>query len=228
MRRIGRLGQETSEGDAVQGGSQDVLVFVDDRHVPYFATSAGGPVRGRIRLIPEAPPNAPAVPLAAGAPGHRWGVVASRGRVEVDFAAPRFALRCEGYHDSNDGDEPLERAVRRWAWARLSGRGEVRLACQVQDRAGAWSCRRVRIDDRGAREEEGMVASFDGAGLWGVRWPRTLDGAGAVGPAWEDSPFYVRWPVAGGGLAGVAEVVDLERFSHPLVRRMLRYRTRRR
>ena len=49
---------------------------------------------------------------------HRWGPIAPQARIEVDLQQPGQRWTGTAYLDSNEGDEPVERAFTEWDWSR--------------------------------------------------------------------------------------------------------------
>ena len=73
-------------------------------------------VKGTVRLYPSALSRFVTALDAGG--HHRWGPIAPCARVEVDLEQPGIRWSGEGYFDSNDGDEPIDRPFRAWDWSR--------------------------------------------------------------------------------------------------------------
>ena len=73
-------------------------------------------IRGTVTLHPQQLFHF-STPLDAHA-RHRWGPLAPGSRVEVDLDQPAQRWRGHAYLDSNEGDEPIERAFTEWDWSR--------------------------------------------------------------------------------------------------------------
>ena len=82
-------------------------------------------VRGRVRVHPQGLCRFVAPLDAAGR--HRWGPIAPCARIEVDLDRPGLRWRGHAYLDSNEGDEPVDRAFRELGLvARAAGRRQHR------------------------------------------------------------------------------------------------------
>ena len=73
-------------------------------------------VRGRVRIHPGQLFRFSTALDGAGR--HRWGPLAPQARVEVDLQHPGQRWSGQAYLDSNEGDEPIERAFTEWDWSR--------------------------------------------------------------------------------------------------------------
>jgi carotenoid 1,2-hydratase len=209
------------------GGS--LVVDVDEISVPVPHR-----VRGSVRLTPPALCRF-VTPLDA-AGRHRWGPLAPVARVEVDFPQPGLHWRGHAYLDSNEGDEPIDRAFRAWDWARAPlADGSTAVIYDVQPRQGPD---RV-IAQRFARD--GSAQAFEAPprqdlprSKWRLdRRMRTEPGTPArVLQTLEDTPFYVRSTVQAGLLGetvtAMHESLDLPRVVSLPVRLMLPWRMPRR
>lgn len=208
----------------------ELWVRFDERTAPW-----GGRLRGTIRLIPSCSSletRGGPVRLDAAA-RHRWWPCAPVARAEVSLDRPRLQFSGTAYHDSNEGDEPLERGFSSWTWSRAElSQGTAVLYDVIgrdkQTQQHGWIYGR-----------DGSVSPLQVAGgsrlrrsLWLL--PRhTRHDAGArarIARTWEDTPFYTRQLVsttlAGEPALLVHETLDLRRFATPWVRWMLPYRMR--
>ncbi len=227
--RSARSVRRTRDGFAI-GPSRvtregDALVFrIAERGCPIPRR-----VRGEVRVRPLAATGARFVLDAAGR--HRWSPVAPRAAVEVVFTEPAIAWSGTGYLDSNDGDEPLEAAFRRWAWCRvpLAGRTAV-LYDRVARDGGAT---RLAI----AVAADGAVSPLDvphAVTLPRTRWrlgreTRADDAAAArIVATLQDSPFYarslIRTRIGGEAALAMHESLDLDRFAARPTQLMLPFR----
>ena len=165
------------------------------------------------------------------APRHRWGPVAPAARVEVDLAGARWAGAA--YLDSNQGDEPLERAFRRWDWSRAHlADGASAVLYDVEPLAGAP----VRIGLRFGTD--GTVRPIEEAPerialpptLWRVpRFAHSDAGHPArVLETFTDAPFYARSMIearwCGEPVVAMHESLSLARFDTRWVQAMLPFR----
>jgi carotenoid 1,2-hydratase len=188
-------------------------------------------VRGTVRLIPEQLFNWQAPLDAAGR--HRWGPLATRARIEVDFEQPGLRWQGHGYLDSNEGDEPIEDCFDEWDWSRaVLPDGDSALLYDVRERSGAEQLLALRFgrDGRVTPVEAGprqALATSD----WRVRRSIRSD-AGTARPriirTLEDTPFYVR-SIAESSFAGqivqsMHETLSGPRLRSPVVRLMLPWR----
>lgn len=194
-------------------------------------------VRGSVRFEsagPRGPSNA-ALPLDEEG-RHHWMCALPRCRVTVELAEPSLRWTGSGYHDMNRGERPLGQDFQRWSWSRVHSDGgtEVRYdrtlrtgrrrALELSSFGGAHAAETVR--DELLREELPLRRGgwlLDEPALWPSRRGPLRDLQRV-----ESSPFYARYVARDpGGAHAVAEHLDLERFAHPLVQRMLPYRARR-
>lgn len=212
------------EGSAYRVG-ESAISF--ERQALTAEISDWGPrrTRGTLRLSAEQPPlNERPVQLAPGLgqTEHLWWPAMPRARIAVRFEEPEpFAWQGFAYHDSNWGNEPMERALRGWRWQQQPTPSGVGVDYDVIARSGDRFIHRFRP----GHEADLAQLSDSGSGLaalglprrtaWGIALPdgaRTLDSA----------PFYARYLAPHGG---VGETLDLDRFSNPVVRWMLRWKT---
>ncbi len=189
-------------------------------------------IRGRVRVIPHALVTHTALLDAAGA--HRWRPIAPTARVEVELSAPGLRWQGEGYFDSNEGDEPLERNLRCWHWSRGSLREGTAVLYDVEQRDGARTALALRFDPRGGVHpfESPAPVALPRSG-WRIARATRSEGADAqLRRTLEDTPFYARSVVAqrllGESIEAVHESLDLDRFRTPIVQAMLPFRMPRR
>jgi carotenoid 1,2-hydratase len=96
---------------SVRWDGDALLIDIDEISVPLPSR-----VRGQVRVHPQA-----LCTFSTGldaAAQHRWGPIAPCARVEVDLHSPASQWSGHGYVDSNEGDEPVDRAFREWDWSR--------------------------------------------------------------------------------------------------------------
>jgi carotenoid 1,2-hydratase len=147
-------------------------------------------------------------------------------------------LRWSGaaYFDSNEGDEPIERAFTRWDWLRTaSSDGSTTVIYDVQASGGsaAFVARRFAADgsDHAVAEASPRRALAPTA-LWRIaRAVRAGEGA-RVQRTLEDTPFYARslieLPLHGRREPAVHETLDVRRLRASVVQAMLPFRMPRR
>jgi carotenoid 1,2-hydratase len=201
----------------------DVLVVrIDERTTPF-----GRPVRGTIRVTPQAMPGL-ALPLDA-AGRHTWWPVAPVSRIDVQMSEPALRFEGHGYHDANAGDAPLEADFRGWSWARARDGDRALVTYDVVDKQGA---RRTHAFAVG----EGVTALDEIAplrlprGRWGVDRHIAADrGATAqIVRSLEDGPFYtramVRTTLGGRPVVALQETLSAERLTRAWVRFLTGFR----
>ena len=188
------------------------------------------PVRGTVRVHPGALSTLH-VPLDD-AGRHRWGPIAPCARVEVAFERPSLRWRGHAYLDSNEGDEPIERAFHEWDWSRATlDDGSTAVIYDVQQKGG---------DDRllGLRFfKDGRIESFappprHALPKTGWRIPRRMrsdEGSSVrVIDMLEDTPFYERSVLAsslfGERVISMHETLNVPRLKSAIVQRMLPFR----
>jgi carotenoid 1,2-hydratase len=202
-----------------------LAIDVEERAVPF-----GQRVRGRVTVIPESLCRFVAPLDDRGR--HRWGPIAPWARVEVDMREPGLSWRGHAYLDSNEGDEPIERAFDEWDWSRASlADGATAVIYDVRQRASAERVLALRF------ARSGEVEPFDAPPrqalprtAWRIgRSMRTEPGEPArVVETLEDTPFYVR-SVLRSGLLGervtsMHETLNVPRFESAAVQLMLPWR----
>ena len=189
-------------------------------------------IRGTVRVIPD---RLFSFSTALDARGHHhWGPLAPHARVEVDLTHPRLRWRGEAYLDSNEGDEPVERAFKEWDWSR----------CQLADGSTAVLYD-VEPGQPGGRvlalrfHPDGSVTEFDAPPLHHL--PRTAWRLGRrmrsespvrVLQQLEDTPFYQRAMLQsrmlGEDVTSFHETLNVPRLVSPIVQGMLPWRMPRR
>jgi len=192
-------------------------------------------VRGTIRLSPEHLFNWGSALDAAGR--HRWGPIATRARIEVDFDRPGVRWGGHGYFDSNEGDEPIEDCFESWDWSRtILPNGDSALLYDLRESAGSERLLALRFG------REGTVTPFDPGPRWtlgrtGWRVERGMrsdaDGAPpSIVRTLEDTPFYARSlarsSFQGQSAISMHETLSGPRLRSPIVRLMLPWRMPRR
>jgi carotenoid 1,2-hydratase len=203
----------------------DVLeVEFDERTAPWR-----GALRGRVRLHA---PNRFAEPQAIDGRGaHLWWPIAPSARAEVEIDSHGVSFRGAAYPDANAGDEPLERRLRRWDWARLATDDGALITYDVEDASGQRHELTLAFDQENRPcEAPTLVHSKLARTRWGVERATRADHAGSahVLRSYEDTPFYarslLRAEVGGKRGRGVHESLDLERFRRPEVQFLLPFR----
>ncbi len=228
-RQVVRTSDAFVIGPSVVRRDGDALVFrIRERGCPIPRR-----VEGEVRVTPVALTGAAFALDPAGR--HRWMPVAPRAAVEVRFVTPGLRWRGHGYLDSNCGDEPLERAFRRWNWCRAPIGDRTAI---VYDRVLADGAERplaIEVDATGGVSPLELPAR---ATLSPTRWcvsrsPRTdAGGAARVVSTFQDSPFYarslIRTRIGGEDATAMHETLDLGRFAALSTQAMLPFRVPRR
>lgn len=186
------------------------------------------PVKGRIRLFPEAV-NASSFALDPQG-RHTWHCIAPRARIEVVMDEPGLEWSGSAYLDSNFGRESLEDGFRVWHWSRAHTRQGAMVCYEGIRRDGSPFASALRFASDGSPHEVELppVAPLPNT-LWQMeRKTRADRGHASVIRTWEDAPFYARSTLAarlfGERVLAVQESLDLDRFRSPVVQFMLPYR----
>jgi carotenoid 1,2-hydratase len=127
--QLQRSARELSIGPSrVHWDGQSLRIDIDEIGMPLPRR-----VRGQVRVHPQGLSHFVA-PLDAQA-RHRWGPIAPCARIEVDLDRPSLRWRGHAYLDSNEGDEPVDRAFREWDWSRaLLADGSTAVVYDVRER----------------------------------------------------------------------------------------------
>ena len=209
---------------SVRWTGAEAVVEVRETAVPTFA-----PLRGRIRVIPEAVTDVEAVLDPAGR--HVWRPFAPRARIEVDFQRPALRWSGEGYLDANFGARALEDDFSHWTWSRAPHRDGAVTFYDADRRDGSKLALALAFGPGGtvAPIEAPPPAPLPTT-LWRVR-RRTRSDAGTTAKVTrklEDAPFYARaaleTTIHGERTVGVHEALDLDRFSKQWVKALLPWR----
>jgi carotenoid 1,2-hydratase len=161
---------------------------------------------------------------------HRWWPLSPASRIEVAFDRPSLRWSGDAYFDTNDGDVPLEDSFRSWTWSRSTLKRGAAILYDVERRDGSRQDLSLRFDPDGTPQPiEPPVPARLPPTLWRLnRGTRSDDGAASVLRRFEDAPFYSRSllsaRICGEAVRPVHEALDLDRFTHPLVRLMLPFR----
>ncbi len=233
----GQLARSASElqigPSRMRWDGQALVIDIDEITVPLPSR-----VRGRVRLHPRGLCNFTAALDAAGR--HRWGPIAPCSRIEVELDQPGLRWSGHAYLDSNEGDEPVERAFSDWDWSRALLRdGSTAVIYDVRPGPGEAADGGRVIAQRFAAD--GGTRAFDAPprqilprSKW--RLGRTMRSDPSV-PArvqqtLEDTPFYVRSVLQAGVLGervtAVHETLDVKPLVSLPVQGMLPFRMPRR
>lgn len=204
------------DGDAL-------TVTIAETAVPHLS-----PVRGTVRLIPEAMTDYAAELDAAGR--HHWRPYAPLSRIEVDLARPRLKWSGHGYLDANFGSRGLEADFAHWNWSRARLGDRARLFYEADRRDGSALRLDLRVHADGRVEELADPpprAPLPGT-LWRVDRSTRSEGAVRVLRRLEDAPFYARGMLEtrleGERAETVHETLDLDRFASRWVKALMPWR----
>jgi len=190
-------------------------------------------IRGRIRVEPEQLFNFSTALDATG--HHRWGPIAPQARIEVDLQQPGQRWSGHAYLDSNEGDEPVERAFTEWDWSRARLKdGSTAVLYDVEPEQ----------TDRGRLlalrfERNGEVTPFEAPPqnhlprtAWRIERRIRSESAVQVREQLEDTPFYQRSTLShrllGEDVTSFHETLHVPRLVSPVVQAMLPWRMPRR
>jgi len=191
-------------------------------------------VDGTVRVWPRALSRFNA-PLDDGG-RHRWGPIAPCSRVEVKLDRPGLSWSGDGYLDSNEGDEPIDRPFTEWDWSRgLLADGSTAVIYDVRQKQGGDRVITQRFHPDGRSESfEPPPRQALPRTAWRIgRTMRSDPGAPArVTQTLEDTPFYVRSVLQsslfGEQVTSVHETLNVPRLVSLPVRCMLPWRMPRR
>ncbi len=188
------------------------------------------PVRGKIRVHPSALSRF-CMPLDA-AGRHRWGPIAPCARVEVELTHPSLRWHGHAYLDSNEGDEPVDRAFREWDWSRATladGSTAVIYDVQPTDGPDRLIAQRFFTDGSSVPFIAPPRQPLPKTGWRIARRIRSEAGTPvSVIDQLEDTPFYQRSVLASGlfgqTVISMHETLNVPRLVSPVVQRMLPFR----
>jgi carotenoid 1,2-hydratase len=210
---------------ALHWNGRSLVIDINEINVPIPSR-----VRGRVTVTPEGLCNF--VTGLDAAAKHRWGPIGPCSRVDVAMEQPGANWSGHAYLDSNEGDEPVDRAFNTWDWSRaLMRNGDTAVIYDVRPMHGEARVIAQRFS------QSGIATPFEAPPRQPVprsKWliPRTMRSEAGVPPVvettLEDTPFYVR-SVLKSGLQGervtsVHETLDAQRVASLPVRLMLPWR----
>lgn len=155
-------------------------------------------VRGTVRVYPAALCRFNTALDAAGR--HRWGPIAPGARVTVALDHPRLQWQGEGYLDSNEGDEPVDRPFQGWDWSRARLRdGSTAVLYDLRELGGGTRVIAERFMPDGSHQPFMPPPQVAMPGtLWQIdrhtRADVPQDGSqpARLAQTLEDTPFYAR------------------------------------
>ncbi len=192
--------------------------------------TGGHRIEGRIVMYPAHTADRSFVLDGGGA--HRWHPIAPVGEMEVTLNRPGLRFRGSAYHDANNGDEPLEAALRRWSWSRHEVAGDTVVLYDGIRRDDSPFSLSLRFRPDGTVEEVDAPPMHRlSRSLW-WRCPRSTRSEGGARPrivrTLEDFPFYARTllecTLFGECAPGVHESLELDRFTAKWMQWMLPFR----
>ena len=192
-------------------------------------------VRGRVRVWPQALCGFHTGLDAAAR--HRWGPIAPCSRVEVELAQPGVKWSGHAYMDSNEGDEPIDRAFDSWDWSRSTladGSTAVIYDLRPKDGGERVIAQRFALDGSHSALDVPPAHALAPSRWW--RIARQMRSEGGQLPVLhqtlEDTPFYARSMLsarlAGQTVTTVHESLNVPRVVSWPVRLMLPWRMPRR
>ena len=190
-------------------------------------------VRGRITVTPSAVTRVelPLTPDGA----HVWRPFAPVSRINVELERKGWSFEGHGYFDANFGTRPLETDFSTWTWGRFPTKDGATCIYDAKRRDGTVLDAAFTFDEQGnARVSDAPPARRFRRTLWAL--PREARADPGVVPRqikpMLDAPFYSRSVVEttlnGERVAGVHEVLDLNRYGNPFLKPMLAVRVPRR
>ena len=165
---------------------------------------------------------------------HRWGPIAPHARVEVKLQHPQQRWNGHAYLDSNEGDEPLERAFTEWDWSRSAMKdGSTAVLYDVEPGKAQGKLLALRFG------RHGSVQPFEAPPLqtlprtaWRIERRMRSDSRVLVTQQLEDTPFYQRAmlqsSLLGESVSSFHETLRVPRLVSPVVQAMLPWRMPRR
>jgi len=208
------------DGQALQVQIDEVCVPVPQR------------IRGHIRLEPQRlfDFSTPLDPLGR----HRWGPLAPSARIEVRLSAPAQSWTGHAYMDSNEGDEPIERAFGSWDWSRSPLQdGSTAVLYDMQYPSGDERLLSLRFGTDGSvRPFEPPPRRVLPKTRWLLSRGMRSDTPVRIHEQLEDTPFYQRAllqsELLGEPVISFHESLSIPRLVSPVVRAMLPWRMPRR
>ena len=189
-------------------------------------------IRGHIRVEPDQLFNF-STPLEA-SHRHRWGPIAPRARIEVDLQQPGQRWSGDAYLDSNEGDEPVERAFTEWDWSRAQlADGSTAVLYDVEPEQAHGHLLALRF------QRDGQVTPFEAPPqhalprtAWRIARRIRSDSPVQIHEQLEDTPFYqramLRHQLLGETVTSFHETLHVPRLVSPVVQAMLPWRMPRR
>ena len=207
---------------------QSLLIDINEVGVPFPHR-----VQGQVRVHPQGLFNFSTAIDSQGL--HRWGPIAPSARVEVTLSSPGQSWSGNGYLDSNEGDEPIDKSCREWDWSRSPMQdGSTAVMYDIQGRtAQGDKLLAMRFTPQGevlpfvAPKRQTLPST-----LWRLGRRMRSDGGVRVAEQLEDTPFYQRAllhsHLLGEQVQSFHESITMSRLVSPVVQAMLPFRMPRR
>ena len=207
---------------------QSLVIDINEVGVPFPHS-----VKGQVRVHPQGLFNFSTAIDAEGL--HRWGPIAPSARVEVTLSSPDQSWSGNGYLDSNEGDEPIDRSCSEWDWSRSPLKdGSTAVMYDIQGKkAEGDKLLALRFTPQGevlpfvAPERQTLPST-----LWRLGRRMRSDGGVQVAEQLEDTPFYQRAllqsHLLGEQVQSFHESITMSRLVSPVVQAMLPFRMPRR
>lgn len=222
-----QIGPSSMTWESSRTWEGDTLVIrIDEITVP-FPSRVRGIVRLKPRLISEA--EIALDPKAH----HHWRPVAPVADVEAHFEKPDIKWSGTGYHDMNWGSRPLEEDFSSWVWSRAALKDSAHIVYDRVLKDGSRSGFALRIKEDGVPQEIAIPKSVElGKAFWRMDRPAHADHPLRDVTTLEDSPFYTRslfhTRIDDETVPVFHESLALNRFTNPIVQRMLPFKMPRR
>jgi carotenoid 1,2-hydratase len=221
-RTISRTNTEFNTGSSrMRWLSDELVIDLNEQCAPIPF-----PLRGTVRIQPGQLHNGNVMLDAHGR--HGWRAVAPAARITVTMTQPSLAWSGFAYHDMNWGDEPLEKAFKNWTWLRAKTASGTQVLYEIERRDGTRKSFGQRFANGIATDRQTLPVHELKKGLW--RMPRTVQSECPphLVATLEDAPFYtrnhVRIGIDGETCNAFHESLSLDRFTNPIVQRMLPFR----
>jgi len=207
---------------------QSLVIDIHEVGVPFPHS-----VRGQVQVHPQGLFNFSTAIDPAGR--HRWGPIAPNARIEVRMTSPGQHWQGNGYLDSNEGDEPIDRSCKEWDWSRSPMYdGSTAVIYDVQGQAAEGDkLLALRFTPQGevlpfvAPQRKPLPST-----MWRLNRRMRSDGHVQVVEQLEDTPFYQRAllqsQLLGEPVKSFHESITMSRLVSPVVQAMLPFRMPRR
>ena len=209
----------------VHWNGTSLVIEIDELNVPIPMR-----VRGRVTVTPQGLSRF--VTGLDAASRHRWGPIGPCSRVEVEMEQPAAKWSGHAYLDSNEGDEPVDRAFNTWDWSRtVMANGDTTVVYDVRPCLGPDRVIAQRFDTSGNATPLTAPPRYAAPqSKWLIA--RTMHSDNGIAPVvvktLEDTPFYVRSimrsSLEGELVTSVHETLDAQRVASLPVRLMLPWR----